>query len=98
MWARVKGQTENALFQLPFKGAYAFRPAYIQPLDGVVPKVAWLRAVYAVAAPLYPVWKALFPKYVTTTAQMGRAMIQVALAGAPKRVLENRDINEIREG
>jgi hypothetical protein len=29
---------------------------------------------------------------------MGRAMIQVALAGAPKRVLENRDINEIREG
>jgi hypothetical protein len=41
------------------------------------------------------VWKALFPKYVTTTEQMGRAMIQVALAGAPKRVLENRDINEI---
>jgi uncharacterized protein YbjT (DUF2867 family) len=97
MWARVKGQTENALFQLPFKAAYAFRPAYIQPLGGIVPKTASLRAFYAVAAPLYPLWKALFPKYVTTTAQMGRAMIHVARAGAPRRVLENRDINEICE-
>ena len=95
MWARVKGQTENALFQLPFKAAYAFRPAYIQPLHGIVPKTAWLRAVYAVVAPLYPVWKALFPKYVTTTAQVGRAMIHVAREGAPARVLENRDINGI---
>jgi uncharacterized protein YbjT (DUF2867 family) len=95
MWARVKGQTENALFQLPFKAAYAFRPAYIQPLNGIVPKTAWLRAFYAVVAPLYPVWKALFPKHVTTTACIGRAMIHVARAGAPKRVLENQDINEI---
>jgi uncharacterized protein YbjT (DUF2867 family) len=95
MWARVKGQTENELFRLPFKAAYAFRPAYIQPLNGIVPKTAWLRALYAVAAPLYPVWKALFPKYVTTTAQLGRAMIHIARAGAPKRVLENRDINEV---
>ena len=93
-WARVKGQTENALFQLPFKAAYAFRPAYIQPLNGIVPQTAWLRALYAVAGPLYPVWKALFPKYVTTTAQVGRAMIQVAREGAPKRVLESQDIND----
>ena len=99
MWARVKGQTENAILGL-FSKAYAFRPAYIQPLDGIVPKTAWLRALYAVVAPLYPVWKALLPNYVTTTAQVGRAMIRVAREGAPKRVLENRDINEIggREG
>jgi uncharacterized protein YbjT (DUF2867 family) len=95
MWARVKGQTENAIFELPFKAAYAFRPAYIQPLGGIVPKTSWLRVVYAVAAPLYPMWKTLFPNYVTTTAQVGRAMIHVAREGAPKRVLENRDINEI---
>jgi len=95
MWARVKGQTENAVFQLPFKASYAFRPAYIQPLNGIVPKTAWLRAFYAVVAPLYPLWKALFPRFVTTTACIGRAMIHVARAGAPKRVLENRDINEI---
>ncbi|SMB99040.1 conserved hypothetical protein, partial [Hymenobacter roseosalivarius DSM 11622] len=28
MWARVKGQTENALLQLPFKQAYMFRPGF----------------------------------------------------------------------
>lgn len=95
MWARVKGQTENAIFQLPFKAAYAFRPAYIQPLGGIVPKTAWLRVFYAVVGPLYPVWKALLPKYVTTTAQVGRAMIHVAREGAPQRVLENRDINAL---
>ena len=95
MWARVKGQTENAIFELPFKAAFAFRPGYIQPLGGIVPKTAWLRALYSVAAPLYPVWKALFPNYVTTTAQVGRAMIHVAREGAPKRVLENRDINAL---
>jgi uncharacterized protein YbjT (DUF2867 family) len=97
MWARVKGQTENAILEL-FSKAYAFRPAYIQPLDGIVPKTAWLRALYAVVAPLYPVWKALLPNYVTTTAQVGRAMIRVAREGAPKKVLENRDINEIGGG
>jgi len=98
MWARVNGQTENAIFQLPFKTAYAFRPAYIQPMDGIVPRTAWLRAVYAVVAPLYPVWKRLFPNYVTTTAQVGRAMIHVAREGTPQRVLENRDINAIGGG
>ena len=96
MWARVKGQTENAIFEL-FSKAYAFRPAYIQPLTGIVPRMVWLRAVYAVVAPLYPVWKALFPKYVTTTAQVGRAMIHVAREGGPRRVLESRDINAIGE-
>jgi uncharacterized protein YbjT (DUF2867 family) len=95
MWARVKGQTENAIFQLPFKASYAFRPAYIQPLNGIVPKTRWLKALYTVVAPLYPLWKALFPKYVTTTAQVGRAMIHVAREGAPKRVLENWDISAL---
>ena len=99
MWARVKRprpENERSRFgQLPFKAAYAFRPAYIQPLNGIVPKTAWLRASYAVIAPLYPVWKRLFPKYVTTTAQIGRAMIHTAREGAPKRVLECQDINEI---
>jgi hypothetical protein len=32
MWARVKGKTENALLQMPFKAVFLFRSAYIQPL------------------------------------------------------------------
>jgi hypothetical protein len=40
--------------------------------------------------------RALFPKYVTTTEQVGRAMIAVAAKGADRRVLENEDINAVR--
>jgi uncharacterized protein YbjT (DUF2867 family) len=96
MWARVKGRTENALLRLPFKAAYMFRPAYIQPLHGIVPKTKVYRILYAVIGPLYPLWKALFPKYVTTSEQVGRAMIEVALHGATARVLESPDINALR--
>jgi hypothetical protein len=41
------------------------------------------------------VMKLLFPKYVTTTECLGRAMLNVAKRGAPKSVLENQDINRI---
>lgn len=95
MWARVKGQTENALLALPFKGVYVFRPAAIQPLHGIRSKTAWINVAYLVLGPLYPLWKRLLPNYVTTTEQIGRAMLAVARRGAPKRVLENADINRL---
>ena len=98
MWARVKGQTENALLALPFKGVYVFRPGAIQPLHGIRSKTTWINAAYAVLGPLYPVLKALFPKYVTTTELVGQAMINVARRGGPKRVLENQDINRAARG
>ena len=92
MWARVKGRTENALLEMPFKAAYMFRPGYIQPLHGIASSTRLTRVLYAVMRPLYPVWKTLFPKYVTTTEQLGLAMIHVAKHGAPKRILENQDL------
>jgi hypothetical protein len=46
-------------------------------------------------APLYPLLRRLFPRYVTTTEQLGRAMISVAKTSATKRVLEINDINAI---
>jgi uncharacterized protein YbjT (DUF2867 family) len=99
MWARVKGRTENALLQIPFKAVYMFRPAYIQPLHGIRTKTKWYRAMYAIAGPLYPIWKLLLPKYVTTTECLGRAMLNVAKRGAPKSVLENQDISSVcRDG
>ena len=52
MWARVKGKTENDLLKLPFKAAYMFRPAGIQPLHGIRSKTAWVQAIYVAAAPL----------------------------------------------
>ncbi len=93
MWARVKGRTENALLALPFKAAYMFRPGYIQPLDGIQSRTRWYRVVYAAVAPLYPVLRRLFPGAVTTTAQVGRAMLAVARGGFRRPVLETRDIN-----
>jgi uncharacterized protein YbjT (DUF2867 family) len=93
MWARVKGKTENDLLKMPFRTAYMFRPGYIQPLHGVRTKTKWYGALYAVMGPLYPILKRLLPNYVTTTECVGRAMLNVARHGAPKRFLENQDIN-----
>ncbi len=101
MWARVKGKTENALLRLPFKAAYMLRPAYIQPMNGIVPRIRWYRWLYAVIGVFYPLLKVIFPKYVTTTEILGRVMIKIAKQGAPKPVLESGDFNNMlleREG
>ena len=92
MWARVKGKAENALLAMPFKAAYVFRPGLIQPLHGITSRTKAYRMFYAVFGPLFPVVRALFPSYVTTTEQIGRAMLRAAREGAPKQVLEARDI------
>jgi uncharacterized protein YbjT (DUF2867 family) len=92
MWARVKGKTENALLALPFPAAYMFRPAFIQPGPGIVSRTRSYRILYAVFGPLLPVLRALFPRFVTTTEEVGRAMLEVAKHGVPKRVIENADI------
>ena len=94
-WARVKGKTENDLLKLPFKAAYMFRPAGIQPLHGVRSKVSWIQAIYVVTAPLLSYLARNAPKYMTTSEQLGRAMIKVARSGYPKPVLESEDINAI---
>jgi uncharacterized protein YbjT (DUF2867 family) len=95
MWARVKGKTENDLLKLPFKAAYMFRPAAIQPLHGIRSKTAWYQAAYVVAAPVLTLLNRIAPQYVTTTEQVGRAMIKVARDGYPRPVLESEDINRL---
>jgi uncharacterized protein YbjT (DUF2867 family) len=97
MWARVKGATENALLKLPFKAAYMFRPGAIQPLHGITSKTRAYRWAITVMKPLFPAMRALFPKSIITTEQVGRAMIAVARGGAEKTHLENQDIAAIAE-
>ena len=92
MWARVKGKTENAILRLPFKAAYMFRPGVIQPLHGARSKTTAYRIGYAFAKPVLPLLRLLFPRYILTTEEIGRAMIRVAKQGAPKKVLESWDI------
>jgi uncharacterized protein YbjT (DUF2867 family) len=90
-WARVKGATENALAKLPLR-TFFFRPGYIQPLHGITSKTPLYRAIYRVAAPLYPVLRRLAPRVVTTTDDIGRAMLEVAANGYERQILENTDI------
>jgi uncharacterized protein YbjT (DUF2867 family) len=92
MWARVKGQTENAIFALPFHG-YALRPGYIQPLHGATSRTRWYRLMYVVMKPLYPVLKRLAPNAVTTTENIGLAMLHLARRGWPDKILGPAEIN-----
>lgn len=48
MWARVKGKTENDLFKLGFKDAYAFHPAYIKPAANSPSSSPLYRVLYSV--------------------------------------------------
>ncbi len=99
-WARVKGRTENAILRLPFKAAYMFRPAVIQPMHGERSKTGLYRIAISAFRPLFPLLRRLFPNYVLTTEEIGRAMIHAAKRsasegpGAPKRVLESWDIRD----
>lgn len=95
MWARVKGRAENALLRMPFKAAYMFRPGFIQPMHGEKSRTASYRVFYTITRPLLPLVRRLFPRYVTTTEQIARAMIAVVEHGAPKTILESADINRL---
>lgn len=94
MWARVKGRTESTLLEL-FPSAYMIRLAVLRPRHGEVSKTRWARILYAVARPLWPLLQAVAPGMVISTEALGRAMIRVAREGAPKRVLEMRDLRTL---
>ncbi len=90
MWARVKSKTENDLYKL-FKNTYMFHPGYIQPTKGL--KNAY--KIYTIMAPLYPIWKTLFPKHVCTLEDLGLSMINTTLNDYDKKVLDNIDIAKL---
>src|SRR5258705_9848825 len=94
MWAQVKGRTENALLSL-FPRSYMFRLAALRPMHGEVSKTRWTRISYALFHPLLPLVRAIAPGAVVTTEELGRAMIRAAREGAPKRVLENRELRAL---
>jgi len=94
MWAQVKGRTEDALLDL-FPSAYMFRLGALRAMHGEVSKTRWTRIAYAISRPLLPLVRMFAPTAVITTEELGRAMIRIARQGAPKRVLENRDLRAL---
>jgi uncharacterized protein YbjT (DUF2867 family) len=94
MWARVKAAAEDALLAMPFR-THCFRPGLIQPMKGIRSKTGWYNAFYAAFAPIYSVFGGLMGDFATTTENLGRAMIRIAVEGSDVKILTNADINRI---
>lgn len=93
-WARVKGETENALFDLPFE-AYAIRPGAIVPMHGIRSRTRLYDTAYRATRPLWRLARRVAPDAVTTTEELGVAMLRVGREGAPSRVLGRREIHRL---
>ena len=98
MWARVKGATENALLRLPFAAAYLFRPAGIRPLHGIRSKTPAYYWGYVLMAPLLPLLQRCAPGAMTSTEEVGRAMLRVVRERPGRPILEARDIAALGRG
>jgi uncharacterized protein YbjT (DUF2867 family) len=97
MWARVKGKTENALLAMPLRTVYVFRPAMIQPLDGIKSKTDSYRIMYSLTAPFLSAARYLLPNYVSTTQELGKSLLAAAKHGTEKRVIEADKIRTFLE-
>jgi len=95
MWARVKGKTENDLIKL-FQKAYMFRPGYIQPMKGIRSKTPAYNTFYVIFKPLYFLLKP-FKGFVTDSVSLAKAMINAAIKGYDKKIIESRDIDELKD-
>lgn len=93
MWARVKGKTENDLMKLPFKQVYNFRPSYMHPTPGMKNTNKY----YKYISWLYPILRRIAPNTVSKLSDLGLAMINAAVYGYDKQILEVRDINSLAQ-
>jgi len=95
MWARVKGKTENALLAMPFRAIYVFRPAMIQPLDGIKSRTTSYRIIYGLIAPFLSAARHFWPKHISSTQELGKTLLVAAKRGKEKCVVEAKQIREI---
>ena len=93
MWARVKGKTENMVFNKGFKNAYAYRPGAIIPEKGVKSRTGWYNALYVIMTPFFPLFK--LSNNVTTTSRIGISMIKLLSQPLNKKIIDPPDINEL---
>ena len=95
MWARVKGRTENKLKTMKFKSVYLFRPAMIQPLDGIESQTTSYRLFYKFLKPFFPIIQRISPNALLTTQSIGDAMLNAVRFGYPTQILEVKDIVQL---
>ena len=93
MWARVKGKTENLIFNKGFKDAYAFRPGVILPKRGIKSKTKLYNLLYLITRPLFPIMQRM--KSVTTTEKLGKAMLVLIEKPQNLKTLNGSEINNV---
>ncbi|MGR7001961.1 hypothetical protein ACU686_34625 [Yinghuangia aomiensis] len=72
-----------------------FRPGLITPLPGTTAKTKAYTLLYRVLAPLALLLRGIAPRHITSSTNIGRAMIRTVRAGAPCRTLSSADINTL---
>ncbi len=94
MWSRIKGAAEEYLKTKNFRSLGLFRPGYIQPKKGATSKTVLYRVIYVFVSWLYPLFKALGPNSVTSTVEIGKAMINSSLDFEGTMIFNPKEINE----
>lgn len=94
MWARVKGKTENLIFNKGFKNAYAFRPGVILPKSGIKSRTKLYNFFYILTRPIFPILQRI--KSVTTTQNIGKAMIDLIENPKNIKIFSGSDINSLK--
>jgi uncharacterized protein YbjT (DUF2867 family) len=86
MWARVKGEAENAL-RAAVPRLFCLRPGHIHTDD---------------ASPLnrmlYPLARRILPGHVIHAAELARAMIEATVSAGPGAVLDNHELRALARG
>ncbi len=93
MWKNVKGRTENYILKKGFADAYMFRPGAIIPEKGIQSKTKLYNLLYVLSRPFFGIMKK--SKNVTTTTNLGKAMINTLFYPQPLKHLENKEINKL---
>lgn len=92
-WANVKGKTENMLFKIGFKDCYAFRLGAIIPGKGIKSKTPWVNLMLILFKPFYGILKKF--DSVTSSENIGKAMINCVRYAQADKVIDNKSINKI---
>lgn len=91
LFARVKGQTENALDTFPFKKLFFARPGGIKSVRKIEGRPFYEKLV----GWFYPLFKTFAPKYFIDSEQLALALIAIAKKGYSKKIISNEDLLKI---
>ncbi|HEX5662323.1 MAG TPA: NAD-dependent epimerase/dehydratase family protein [Xanthomonadaceae bacterium] len=93
---KVKGEAEAALAALPIR-TIMLRTGGVQPVHGVRSPHPAMAALYTVAGPLMGLGLKLVPGLLTSTENVGMAMLQLLRMPDPPAIVENDAINALAD-